>query len=111
MTRFETVHTETRGDGFTIELALAPEDMAPDWDFESEEDRQETLRKIDSGVWLWFVARVTVSKHGVRLGVDYLGGCCYESVEDFMSTDGYYPDMVDQAMEEAQSTLRKLCSE
>lgn len=108
MNRYEIVHTEER-EGFTVNLSFGPEDMQPDWDFESEAGRQEVLRKIDAGILLWFVARVTVSKAGVELGSDYLGGCCYESVEQFMELDGYYPGMVNQAMAEARATMAKLC--
>lgn len=103
MTYWETVHTETR-DGFDIELALAPEDKAPDWDFESEDERQETARRIDNGSLLWFVARVTASRHGVALGTDYLGGCCYDTVQEFLR-DGYYAGMVEQALSEARDTV------
>ena len=109
MTHFETVHTENFA-GFEIALALAPEDMAPDWDFESEEDRQNTMRKIDNGSLLWFVARVTASRAGVTLGTDYLGGCCYESVRDFLQ-DAYYADMIDAAVKEARETIAELQKE
>lgn len=107
MSHFETVHEETR-DGFDIALAFAPEYDAPDWDFESDEERAETLRKIENGSLLWFVARVTASRAGTVLGTDYLGGCCYASAEEFMAPDGYYPDMVDAAIGEAREHLKRL---
>lgn len=108
MTHYETVHTENFA-GFEIALSIAPEDMAPDWDFESEEDREDTLRKIDNGTLLWFVARVTASRKGVALGTDYLGGCCYGSVQEFLQ-DGYYTDMIDAAVKEARETISELCA-
>ena len=108
MSAFETVHTENFA-GFEIAVALEPECMEPDWDFESEEDRQDTLRKIDNGTLLWFVARVTASRAGVVLGTDYLGGCCYESVQDFLQ-GGYYPDMIDAAVKEAREKISQLCA-
>lgn len=109
MTHFETVHTENFA-GFTIELAMCPEEAQPDWDFGTEEDKENTLRKIDNGSLLWFVARVTASRKGVRLGTDYLGGCCYESVKDFMQ-DGYYTNMIDTAVSEAREKLAELVKE
>ena len=108
MTYWETVHTETR-DGFDIELALAPEDKAPDWDFESEDERQETSRRIDNGDLLWFVARVTAYRHGVPLGTEYLGGCCYDTVQEFLR-DGYFEGMVDEAVSEARSTVAAIAA-
>lgn len=98
------VHTEIR-DGFTIKLYLEEEYEQPDWDFESEEDRADVLRRIESGDLLWFCAKVSASKSGIELGTDYLGGCCYESVEQFIALDGYYPDMVNQALAEARANL------
>lgn len=106
MNYWETVHAEIR-DGFKIELAITPEDKAPDWEFESEEQRQDTSRRIDNGDLLWFVARVTASRHGVTLGTDYLGGCCYDSVQDFLR-DEYYFGMIDEAVGDARRMIEKL---
>jgi hypothetical protein len=100
---------ETEKAGFHITLELLPEDSEPDWDFESEEERQELLRKIDQGVYLWFTAKVSAWKEGIELGTDYLGGCCYESVDDFIQPGDYYDDMVDVAIAEAKATIAKLC--
>lgn len=106
---WETVHTEER-DGFLITLAFTPEEDDPRGHFDSGDEAadQEIFDKIENGTYLWFCARVTVSKAGVVLGTDYLGGCCYESAADFMVPDGYYPDMIASAMREAKETLEKL---
>lgn len=109
MQHWETVHTENFA-GFTIELSISPEDMRPDWDFETPEDEADTLEKINNGDLLWFVARVTASRKGVVLGTDYLGGCCYSSEEEFLR-DGYYTDMIDTAVSEARKTLAELVKE
>ena len=103
----ELVHSETR-DGFDINLYFIPEDTAPDWDFESESEKQELLYKIDRGIYLWFIAKVTASKFGVELGTDYIGGCCYESIDDFIQSGDYYDDMVNQAISRAKSNIRRL---
>lgn len=114
MTYWETVHSETR-EGFDIELAFTSEDTHPDdlFDWEACGDREETLRKIDAGLLLWFTARVRVSvarpdgKGSVVLGEDYLGGCLYESASDFMAS-GYYDDMVSMAIENARDFIDSL---
>jgi len=106
MTHWETAHKETR-DGFEIVLSVKPEDMPPHWD-ETEEERAETLRKINDGVWAYFVARVEARKEGITLGTAYLGGCCYDSVSQFVKEGDYYGDMVDEAVDEARKTIAKL---
>jgi hypothetical protein len=105
-TYWETAHTETAA-GFEIVLSVTPEDMPPDWD-ETEEEREETLRKINDGVWVYFVARVEARKEGITLGTTYLGGCCYDSVSQFVASSDYYGDMVEEAVEEARKTIAKL---
>jgi len=52
----------------------------------------------------WFCAKVSAWKDGKELGVDYLGCCCYKTVEEFYTTykDEYFSDMVKNAIEEAK---------
>lgn len=97
---------EVRGK-YIIRLELLPEYDMPDWDFESEEERQELLRKIDQGVYLWFCAKVSAWIDGVELASDYLGGCCYDSVAQFVEDSGYYEDMVETVITEADEFLAK----
>lgn len=104
MTHWELIDTQER-DGFTIELHFAPEDDDPRGHFD---DDGETAEAIHNGDYLWFVARVTVSKAGIDLGTDYLGGCCYESAADFMEEGGYYADMIEAAMDDARAALESL---
>jgi hypothetical protein len=106
MSYFEQVHSEDRPDGFTIVLSIAGEDHTPDWDM-TEEEKAELIDQIDRGVMLWFCAKVEAKKAGVTLGVDYLGACCYPSVDDFRN-DSYYWGMVDQAIAEANKKIREL---
>jgi len=103
---WETAHKETR-DGFDIVLSVTPEDMPPDWD-ETEEERAETLQKIDDGTLAYFVARVEARVEGITLGTAYLGGCCYDSVAQFVKEGYYYVDMVEEAVEEARTVIAKL---
>ena len=106
MTYFETIHTFKTA-RLTIETAVAPEDFEPDWDFENEQDRQDTLEKINNGDLSWFQVRVRVLlDHKFEVGADYLGGCCYETTEEFLH-DAYWRDMVHSACSEARNYLTK----
>lgn len=89
---FEIVHSEVRR-GYEVELAFAPEENAPDWEIDSTA-MEELTKDIESGKLLWFVARVRAKDQGRVLAEEYLGGCCYASVEDFLTPGGYYEDMV-----------------
>ena len=101
---FEPVYTEDdRDDGFEIVLSFAPEDMEPDWDMTPEE-KADVYDKINRGVLLWFCARVEAKRAGITLGTDYLGGCCYDSIDDFIRGD-YFDDMTNQALEAAKRTI------
>jgi len=106
MSYFEQVYSEDRPDGFTIVLSIAEEDQEPDWVM-TEEEKAELVDQIDRGVMLWFCAKVEAKKAGVTLGVDYLGACCYRSVKSFIE-DGYYADMVAEAIAEANKKIREL---
>jgi hypothetical protein len=66
------------------------------------------IDNIESGKWLWFIAKVTASKCGVELAETYLSGCCYESKEDFIENSGYYDDMVKEVTEAAQLKILEL---
>ena len=59
-------------------------------------------RKIKN--YAWFCAEVSVWKDGKKLGNDYLGACCYETEEEFYTKhkDGYFVDMVKNAIKEAK---------
>ncbi len=108
MPNWENIHTETR-EGFLITLSTKPEDMPPVWD-ETEEEHKETLRKIDQGALLYFIARVQATRENcthVVLGCSYLGGCCYASMREFMQ-DPYYGDLIDEAINDAKVTLSRL---
>ena len=103
MTYWEKVHQEEK-DGLIITLEITQETDAPDWDFESEQERQDLIEQINNGNILWFVAKVSAMKQGIVLADDYLGGCCYDSIKDFIN-DGYYQDMVDNVITEAKQKI------
>jgi hypothetical protein len=111
-------HTER----FTvIAEALEETDLDLSWDEDGS-----VAEGIDSGKYIVFCARVRVLYRGKEIGVDYLGGCIYESFDDFMDhrecgkqnreyerqgKDGrcgsYFHDMISAAIAEARKTLKK----
>lgn len=109
MNHYTTVHTDTI-DGFYIVFSTTPEHEAPDWEFDSEQDRQDTLDRIARGDLAYFVARVQALKCGVLLGEEYLGGCCYDKESDFLG-DGYFDDMVQNAIDSARAKIAELAGE
>ena len=82
-------------------------DMTYDW---TVSNRAEVFEKINNGTWLWFEAKVSVihKPTGVTLGTDYLGSCCYESLEDFAQPGGYVRSMVGEAISEARNNMERL---
>jgi hypothetical protein len=109
MIHFETMH-EKEQDGFSIRLSITPDSHPIDWDFETEQDRLDLLEKIDNGTLVYFIARVEAIKCGIVLGTDYLGGCCYESVQAFVDDNDYYADMVNSAIQAANDNIEALSS-
>lgn len=106
MTYWEKIHT-FKTDRLTVETAVAPEDFEPDWDFQSEEERQELFDKINDGYLAWFQVRVRVLlDHKFEIGADYLGGCCYETTDEFLHED-YWHALVYDACKEAREYLTK----
>ena len=112
MEHWEMIHTEER-DGFLVTFSVAPETKDPRGQFMLEDgsDDEKIIERIHSGYYAWFIARVEASRAGIVLGTDYLGACCYESAQAFVTEDGYYPDMVDEALTAARATLASLCAQ
>ena len=92
----ELVHEEEKN-GYSIKLYLAEEDMDPRDSFDVGADG--VCADIRAGRLMWFCAHVVAEKDGYE-GDDYLGGCCYESVAEFIKPGDYYSDMVDVAIEQ-----------
>lgn len=107
---YETLYTrETRG--FHVVFSISYEETHPrDLFDDSVDDINEICEKIDNGFYTWFVARVEAYKNGILLASDYFGGNLYENPKDFIN-DGYFEDMVDNVVFEAQKTLDKLFEE
>lgn len=101
-------------------------DALEDYDLDlSFDDTGEVRDKLESGEFISFTARCRVVhiKLG-ELGVDYLGGCIYESLEDFMDhkecaaqtrelkakgssaiCGSYFADLVSDAIKEARNNI------
>lgn len=105
--QWELIHEETR-EGFSVRLYVTPETDDPEGAFD---DNGETAAAIRAGEYEWFIARVTASRNGIVLADDYLGGCCYETYQDFVRPDEYYADMRRFVIAEAREILEKLTEE
>jgi hypothetical protein len=105
---------------FAVTLAVTDETDDPADSFECDED----IAFAREGGWHWFAARVQVTfrdsdnpKHWavtpeVVLGRDYLGGCSYRSLSDFIAPGpGYFRDMVREAIGEARGTLARMTAD
>lgn len=67
-------------------------------------DIQELERKVDAGIYEWFMLRVRVLVDGHELGSHYLGGCMYEDAREVL-TDGVAEDCIWEALNEARSRV------
>ena len=111
MTR-ELIHAEER-EGFRLATYRLDEDVSPRGQFDSGDPDldQEIYDKIDNGDLDWFCVEVTATKLGIELASEYLGGCCYETPQAFVTAGDYYADMCASVITEARATVAKLCAE
>jgi hypothetical protein len=111
MQHYELIHTE-QYQGFDISFYATHEDMHPrDCFDDSITDIDELCNKIDNGDYVWFIAKVTASKNGIELASDYLGGCLYDNLMQFVTEDGYYNDMRQAVLSEAKKAIQQLTNE
>ena len=104
---YEDIHT-IEHEGFTIRTTIEPENQEPDWDFENEKQRQALLDQIEAGSMLYFSVAVEAWKNGIKFDTQYLGGCCHETLQDFIDNGGYYNDMVQDAIDKAKLEIKGL---
>jgi hypothetical protein len=105
MKHYELIHSEEYK-GFDIKFYAAYEDARlQDCFDETVEDIKEISQKIDDGDYVWFIAKVTASKHGTELAEDYLGGNLYENEKQFVTEDGYYADMRESVFRQAEAII------
>lgn len=98
--------------GFDVYFEALEEDIPLSDDLEPD-DYEEAIDKISSGEWVYFCAKVSAHKAGIELSNDYLGGCIYASYEQFYTEykEGYFADMVENAISEAEKTIAELTQE
>jgi hypothetical protein len=100
--------------GCTLTFEPEEEDLSPDdmfdWNYGNgktpEENRSEFYKKSEEvGFPWWFCAKISTSFNGIE-GTDYLGGCNYNSFEEFKNQmDWNVYDMISQAYDELQLEL------
>lgn len=94
------VRSEER-DGFRVDARVTYESLGcVDYD---------TLVRIRMEELLFFSVTVTASRAGITFGSAFLGGCIYKEVDEFFADEnGYYADLVQEAVEEAKNALKRL---
>jgi len=104
------IKTETVGH-FEINFYAEPEyeslsELFPD---DTEEEIAEMEKNIENCKLVYFCAKVTASLCGIELASDYLGGCVYDSYEQFTELDGdHYSDRKDTVLRNARTTINDL---
>lgn len=92
-------------EGFDIIVDRTYEDIHPRELFDDTcHDIAEICRKIDAGVYDWFMLRVRVFVEELELGSAYLGGCLYEDAREVL-TDGMAEELIAEAIKEAQGRV------
>ena len=90
-------------DGFGILFDAEEEDRSMRQHFIKECGWTENqYRKIKD--YAWFVAKVTAWKDGIELAAEYLGGCCYTTVDEFYTKykDDYLTQMIAEVVARAK---------
>ncbi len=94
-------------DGFKIVTTFEDEWIDPKDMFDDERD---IIQAVYNGDVTWLIMIVTAYKHGIEIGSANLGGCSYSRMDDMLSTDGYYADLINDAVSEAKENIKKLCN-
>lgn len=111
---WELIETHTQ-DGFTTKTYVAPETDDPRDHFLIDGEAQMGLNEslysvvedIELGNLAWFMVKIEASRRGIVLSDEYLGGCCYQSVRDFLG-GMCHVDMCLDAVSDAKQTLKDL---
>jgi hypothetical protein len=91
--------------GGVFRIRLHEEYHAPDDDFEDPETLAWVKRQMALGnMWGWCCVEVIAELDDNFSGHDYLGGCSYESEEDFKN-NGYYKSMQHEALADLERSL------
>ena len=94
--------------GFDIIVDKTWEDLHPRDCFDDTcYDIEELERKVNDGIYDWFMIRVRVFFKEHEMAVNHLGGCLYERPEEIL-TDGTAEDMIQETLYDAQEALLQL---
>lgn len=95
--------------GFDIVIDTSYEDIHPSELFDDTcHDVKEICRKIDQGIYDWFMVRVRAMVDGIEMSSSYLGGCLYEDRRDFLAEEAMVDDLVDEAVFQAEIRAKSL---
>lgn len=107
MTYWEPIWT-FKTKNFTVVCAVTDDtDLDLSWD-----DEGTVKASLESGLFVGFVAKVSVYCKGMQVSTDYLGGCIYNSAQEFRDQNighrGYFGDMVREAISQARQNIRAI---
>ena len=99
----------------TITVSAEENDISPEESYDipgikrSTRDAEGFVDAVDEmiekhGLWGWCQVTVTV-RLGPLTGEAHMGGCSYESEDDFIQSSGYYNDMVSDAIADLQNSV------
>lgn len=109
---------ELTRDDVEITVDIEAEDQSPRDHFTTEDEnpedqaRNESMvedierRLADGDLWAFGCVTVTVSWEGMSAS-DVLGGCSYDDEADFRKDEGYFGDMVDEALRRLNADVAK----
>lgn len=102
---------------FTIKFTALEEDIPISDMFDcSREQICDIYQKIDNGSLVWFCAKVSLLFDMEEIASNYLGGCLYESYDEFSKGDcftvngrqvGYIDDMISIVISEGREYLKE----
>lgn len=90
-----------------VKVSCEPEHMHPKDCFDDERDIVAVLEKAEWNEWGWCCICVTVTFEGMS-ECEYLGACSYDSEKDFITSGGYYEDMLHDCFALLEKRLIKL---
>ena len=77
----------------------------PDLQFMNKATRERIEKQIRTGELQSFCVRVDYVIYGFVLGTDWLSGCIYKDLDEFVNTIEYFQDMVRNAKQCATDNL------
>lgn len=96
-----------------IEINFTPEAEYLDFTkghFEFEEDVKHIQSELENGnEAAWFSAKVSLNYKGLESEAEYLGGCSYNSFDEFTGEEnGYFDDMLRTCFEDLKSKIEDI---